>query len=151
MLRAGVVTLSIWAGLNLLLALAIIVSLAFLGGNAPGLLLSFSPEEVRALDPRVLATVNAIASVANGAIVGLCALSLAVLWRGVARGLRDAWIAVACALSFVQACGFLADAFLGHRNLAANLLSTALLVVGLACAGVGLGPRARVTLTPRAA
>jgi hypothetical protein len=69
--------------------------------------------------------VAAQAAIANPCIAALCVLVLALVRR------RE-YAIVAGVLVPVQAFGFVSDGFLGHRNLAVNLGSTALLLAGLA-------------------
>ena len=70
---AGAIVLSIWSGVNLLLASAILISMTMFGRNAPGLRILFDEAAVRGLDPRGVATVNAIAVLFNasgGVVLG---------------------------------------------------------------------------------
>jgi hypothetical protein len=135
--RAGAILLSLWSGLNLLLALAILVALTLLRKNAPALSILFEPSEIQALDAKVLGTVNALAVLANACIAGFCLLVLTVVWTALRE--RQSWAlpALAGAMGLVQVCGFVSDGFLGHRNLVANAVSTAVLVAGLTLSAAG--------------
>jgi hypothetical protein len=130
--RIGLVLLTVWSGLNLVLAVVIVVAVGLFGRHAPALSLVFGDAEIRAIEPRVLGVVDALAILGNGCIAGFCGLVLAIVWRGVARGAGWAWTALAVTAGGVQAVGFLSDARLGHRDLAPNIVSTLLLAAGLA-------------------
>ena len=120
MLRAGAIVLSIWSGVNLVLAGAIVVSMTMFGRNAPGLRILFDEAGVRGLDPRALATTNAIAVLFNACAVAFCLLMLYVTWSGVVAGAKSAlWVLVLAAGS-LQVFGFRSDAYLGARR-ASNL------------------------------
>ena len=61
-----------------------------------------------------------------------CVLALAVVWRCLVRGAPWSWSALCATMGGVQAFAFMSDAQLGSRDLAANLVSTIVLVIGLA-------------------
>ena len=58
MLRAGAMLLSLWTGLNLLLAFVILFMLLVLGKNAPSLLILCGDLQPKDIDPRALVTVT---------------------------------------------------------------------------------------------
>jgi len=147
MLKSGAIVLSIWSGLNLLLAGAILVSMTMLGGNAPGLRILFDEAAVRGLDPRALATVNALAILFNACAMAFCLLMLYVTWSRVAVGVKSAFWALAIASGSLQVFGFKSDAYLGGRNLLANVTSSAVLLIGLGLSGLGTY-RGRAGLPP---
>ncbi len=84
-MRAGAVLLSIWSGLNLALAVAILVAMTAFGRHAPALSLTLAEAQVRALESRLVAAVDALAILANACVAAFCALVLAVVWRGLVR------------------------------------------------------------------
>jgi hypothetical protein len=137
MLKAGAIVLSIWSGVNLLLAGAILVSMTMFGRNAPGLRILFDEAAVRGLDPRAVATVNATAVLFNACAFAFCLLMLYLTWSGVAVGVKSAFWALVVAAGSLQVFGFRSDAYLGGRNLLANVLSSAVLLAGLGLAGLG--------------
>ena len=130
-MRAGAVLLSIWSGINLLLAVGIIVSMLVLGRHAPALTMYVGETRLRALDQHVVGVVDALAIFGNGCAAAFCALVLVLVWRGVTRGVSWAWPALAVTAGGLQALGFASDARLDHRGLAVNLGSTAVLATGL--------------------
>lgn len=140
MRRVGLGLLLTWSGLNLLLALGIVVAIAALGQHPPGLRILLTPERIAALPPDVLGTFDALGILANAVIAGFCGLVVVVVRRGVAAGERWAWWAVAVTTVFVQANGFVSDAFLEHRDLVPNLVSTVLLLTGLGLTRPGPTP-----------
>jgi hypothetical protein len=141
MLRAGAILLSLWTGFNLVLALGILFMLLVLGKNAPALLILYGNLQAEGMDPRALATINALAVMFNACTASICALSLAMVWFGVVRRAVWAfWSLVGC-LTFLQAAGFASDAFLGNKDLLANALSSLVLLCGIFCIGTGIfGP-----------
>ena len=136
-MKAGVVLLSIWSGLNGLVAVAV-TAMTLSGRTPPALSMRFTEPEIRNLDDRVVGVVNAQAALANPCIVALCLLVFVLTWKGVGRRARWAFWALASSLVPLQAFGFVSDGFLGHRNIAANIASTAILLTGLTLAGLDL-------------
>jgi uncharacterized membrane protein YoaK (UPF0700 family) len=148
MLRAGSILLTVWSGVNLLLALGILVALTFLRQDAPALRILFDPPGIAAMDPKALATVNALAVFGNACAAGFCLLILFVVWTRLAAGSNRAFWALALSAGLVQAFGFVSDSFLDDRNLVANLVSAGVLLAGLVLSGAGIRRRGWATLTP---
>ncbi len=122
------IPLYVWTGFNLLLALGILASILVFHRDPPALSILFDESRRRALAPDVRATVTALAVLANALIFAFSALILVLVH---ARAHR---VAVAGALVTVQLFGFASDAFLGNRNLVANLISSGVLGLGLVLA-----------------
>jgi hypothetical protein len=136
-LKAGAVLLTIWCGLNMAVALGV-TAMTLAGRNAPALSLVLADAEIRALDPRVVAVVDAQAALANPCIVALAGLVLVVVWTSLVARARWALAALAATLIPLQAFGFVSDAYLKNRNLAANAASSAILLTALALARQGM-------------
>jgi len=138
MLRAGAIFLTMWTGFNLVVAVCILFAILILGKNAPALVILYGNTHAAGMDPRALATINAIAVVFNACAGALCALSLAVIWFALLHKARWAFWSVAGSLGFVQAAGFASDSFLRNKDLLANVASSLLLLFGLVLAAMGL-------------
>jgi hypothetical protein len=136
-LKTGAVLLSIWSGLNLLVAVAV-TGTTLAGHTPPALSLALTGAEIERVDAKILAVVNAQAAIANPCIAALCALVLVVTWTSLIAHARWAFWALAATLVPVQVFGFVSDAFLGHRNRVANVASSVLLAAGLALAARAL-------------
>lgn len=135
-LKTGAVLISLWSGFNLLLALGILVAMA-LGKNPPSVGMVFSDAEASMLDQRALGLISALAVLFNACAVCFCTLVLALTWKGVVAGSRASLAAIAVAFGFLQPAAFWSDSYLGHHNLAANLVSTLVIAAGLAFCAVG--------------
>ena len=138
MLRAGAILLSLWAGFNLALALGILFMLLVLGKNAPALLILYGDIQATGMDPRALATLNALAVMFNACAAAIGALSLSVIWVALIRKAVWAFWSLAVCLSFLQAAGFASDMFLGNKDLLANAASSLLLFGGLSLTAIGM-------------
>lgn len=136
-LKAGAILLSLWSGLNLLVAV-VVTAMTLSGRNPPALSILFTDAEIRRLDGKVIAVVDAQAALANPCIVALCLVVLGIIWKGLIARMRWSFWVLVCALFPLQAFGFVSDAFLGDRNLVANIVSTAILIIGLGLSGCAL-------------
>jgi hypothetical protein len=124
MLKAGRVVLTLWAGLNALVAAFVTLS-TVMGRSPPALALVMS--DTSGVDPKALAVIQAQAAIANPLILAVCAFVVVLLWTRP----REYGVTLAATLLPVQAFGFVSDRFLGNTNLAANAVSTVMVVVGL--------------------
>jgi hypothetical protein len=138
--QVGAVLLSIWSGLNLLLALGV-TAITVGGGRPPALALVLTDSEIARLDPKVLSVVSAQAALANPAIAGYCTLVLTLVWRPLRQNHQWAWLALACTAVPLQVFGFVSDGFLGHGAVVANVSSSVVLLAGLALSRVRGGAR----------
>lgn len=128
--KIGAFFLTGWAGLNFLVALAV-TGLTLAGRPPPALRLLLPEAEISRVDPIALAVINAQALLVNPCIMALCALVLCLVWNGLRAPAGWMFWALALVLLPLQAFGFVSDGALGHRNLIANLVSSAVLMTGL--------------------
>jgi hypothetical protein len=91
MLKAGSIILSIWSGINFLLASAILTSVIFFKTNAPILVMVFEESEISRHDARAISAVNALAILYNSCAVALSVLALFIIWSGLINGKRWAF------------------------------------------------------------
>jgi hypothetical protein len=98
----------------------------------------FDEAEARRLDPQAVATVNALAVLFNACAAAFCILMLYTTWSSLAAGVRSAFWILVIAAGSLQAFGFLSDEYLGGRNLLANAVSSAVLLLGLWLSGLGV-------------
>jgi hypothetical protein len=146
-LRIGAILLSIWGGLNLLLATASIIAICGFGQNSPGLMMMMDESEVRQLDPKWLGLINGLAVFCNTWDAAFCLLVLVVIWTGLVKEARWAFWGLLVSLGFLQAFAFVAYSYFEARylranvatvNLVANGFSTVLLVAGLGLSGYAI-------------
>ncbi|CAN5640712.1 hypothetical protein BH09MYX1_BH09MYX1_30120 [soil metagenome] len=136
-LRAGAIVLSIWCVLEALVA--VWVTIATLAGQPPpALALMMSDARISTADRDVIAVVNAQALIANPLIVAIVIALLAVTWKALIAGQRWAYWTLVAILIPVQSFGFVSDGAIGGHYLAANVISSLIVVVALALAGIGL-------------
>lgn len=150
MLRTGAILLTVWSGLNLLLALASISAICFFGTNSPGLELMVSESAIRQLDPKWLAGINGLAVFRNAWDAAFRLMVLVVIWTSLVKKAKWAFWCLLIALGFLQTFAFVAYASFAAMNLRpniaavnlfANLFATSLLLVGLSLSGYAIHRR----------
>jgi hypothetical protein len=137
MLKAGSRILSIWGGLNFLIASAILISVIFFN-NAPILVMVFEKSEISRLDARVILAVNTLAILYNSCAAALSVLVMFVIWISLIKEQRWAFWALLITIGFVQILGFIASAAIGTQRLPVNIVLSTLYVVGIGLAGYSI-------------
>jgi hypothetical protein len=138
MLKIGAVVLTISAGLNLLLAAAILIAVIVLGKNPPILYVSLSQAEVAQLPEQVLATFKSLAIYFNSAVVTFCLLSIFVIWSALGQGHKWVFWAILITMGIGQILAFVADSFIGNKTLISDIVLTAIYLLGIALSGFGI-------------
>ncbi len=147
MLRTGVVILSTWSGLNLLLAVASLLAITAFQQNSPGLTFMIDEAEIDQLGPRWVTLINGLAALCNTFDAAFFILVLYVIWTSLVHKARWAFWGLAISGGFLQAFAFVSYSFFATGivrenivtlNLLGNLVSSGLLVVGLALSGYGI-------------
>ena len=80
MLKRGSIVLSIWSGINFLLASLILTFIIFFKTNAPILVMVFEKSEISRLDARAISAVNTLAILYNSCAAALSVMALFVIW-----------------------------------------------------------------------
>lgn len=142
--RTGAIPLTVWGGLNLLLAIASIIALCFFGNNSPGLAMMVNEADIRQLDPQWLAVINGLAVFCNAWDAAFCLMVLFVTWTSLIKKSRWAFWCLLIALGFSQTFAFVAyfsfeamnlREHIAAVNLFANIFSTVLPLAGLGLSG----------------
>jgi len=138
MIEVASVILSIWCGINLLLAVSILVTVGGLGRKAPIVFVVFEEAEIPTLDRKVTAAVNALAVWFNASIAAFCLLALFVVWSAFVHAEEEAFWALLVTVGLVQALSFRADSIIGNRTLYVNIAMSLLYVLGAVLASLAL-------------
>jgi|GEM_PF-1593773 len=134
LLRTGCVVLSVWSVLNILASLiVVIIPVVFGGETAPALLDSLSANEIQGLSDGIERNANGIAVFANGLNIAFCTLALFAIWQGLHKKMKWVFWALLVSLSLNVLAGTLADYVVGLLHPEVNIISAAILAVGLGC------------------
>ncbi len=138
MLKAGSRFLSIWSGINFLLAALILTSVVFLNGNSPILALVFEQSEIASLDAKVIASLNALTILYNSCSVVLSVLVWLLIRKSLIAGQKWAFWVLLFVIGFVEVMAFIASAPIGNARWPVNVVLSALYVVGIGLSGYSL-------------
>ena len=138
MLKAGSRFLSLWSGINFLLAALILTSVVIFNANSPLLVMVFEKSEIASLDARVIASLNALTILYNSCSVVLSVLVWLLIRKSLIAGQKWAFWVLLITIGFVEIFAFIASAPLGNARWQMNILLSALYVVGIGLSGYSL-------------
>ncbi len=138
MLKRGSIVLSIWSGINFLLATSILTIVVFHIGNSPILALVFEHSEIASLDSKVIASLNALTILYNSCSVVLSVLVWLLIQRSLIAGQKWAFWVLLFVIGFVEVMAFIASAPIGNARWQVNIPQSVLYVVGIGLSGYSL-------------
>jgi len=115
--------------------------------NAPGLTLMLDESKIRQIDPRWLSGINGLAALCNTFDAAFFFLMLFVIWTSLVKKARWAFWGLLISTSFLQVFAFVSYSFFDtgivpntivNMNLLGNIVSSALLLVGLGLSGYAI-------------
>jgi len=138
MLRRGSIVLSIWSGINFLLAASILTIVVFHIGNSPILALVFENSEIASLESKVIASLNALTILYNSCSVVLSVLVWLLIRKNLIAGQKWAFWVLLFVIGFVEVMAFIASAPIGNARWQVNIPQSVLYVVGIGLSGYSL-------------
>jgi hypothetical protein len=141
MLKRGSTILSIWSGINFLLAALILTIVVLHIGNSPILALVFEKSEIAGLDAKVIASLNALTILYNSCSVVLSVLVWLLIRKDLIAGHKWAFWALLFVIGFVEVMAFIASARVGNARWQVNVVQSVLYVVGIGLSGYSLFKR----------
>ena len=138
MLKAGSIILSIWSGINFLLAALILTSVVVFNANSPLLVMVFERTEIAALDSRVIASLNALTILYNSCSVVVSVMVWIIIRQNLVNGQKWAFWVLLFVIGFVEVMAFIASAEVGNVRWQVNVVLSALYVVGIGLSGYSL-------------
>ncbi|MBN1261343.1 MAG: hypothetical protein JXB35_11765 [Anaerolineae bacterium] len=138
MLKTGSIILSIWSGLNGLLAALILTTLVIFNADSPLLVMVFEKPEIAGLDARVIASLNTLTILYNSCSVMVSVLVWAMIRKNLLAGQKWAFWLLLFVIGFIEVLAFVASAEVGHARWQVNVLLSCLYVVGAGITGYAL-------------
>ncbi len=138
MLKRGSIVLSIWSGINFLLAALILTIVVLHIGNSPILALVFEKSEIASLDAKVIASLNALTILYNSCSVVLSVLVWLLIRKNLIAGQKWAFWVLLFVIGFVEAMAFVASAGVGNARWQVNVVQSVLYIVGIGLSGYSL-------------
>lgn len=137
MFQIGIRILLAWCYLNILPGIVSLVHIA-IGRHAPAFQYLFRADEISNLDPRVLATTNGIAIVANMLIIVFLGLKIFVVQKSLQNKEKWAFKVLIFLTILVQSAAYWSDVQFGSKNVLIIHASTVWLIVAYSMIGYNL-------------
>ena len=138
MLKTGSTILSIWSGINLLLAALILTTLVIFNADSPLLVMVFEKPEIAALDARVIASLNTLTILYNSCSVVVSVLVWTVIRKHLVAGEKWAFWLLLFVIGFIEIMAFIASAEVGHARWQVNVVLSILYIAGIGVTGYAL-------------
>jgi hypothetical protein len=139
MLKKGSMVLSIWCGINFILAFIILCYVIVLKQNSPILqVASFSEAEITSLSAKTIAALNCFTILYNSCSLVVSVLTWPLIRKNLLDGQKSAFWMLVFAIGFVEVMAFFASAYIGHGRWQVNVLQSILYVVGIGLSGYSL-------------
>ncbi len=138
MFKTGSTILSIWSGINFLLAALILTTLVIFDADSPLLVMVFEKPEIAALDARVIASLNTLTILYNSCSVVVSVLVWTVVRKNLVAGETWAFWLLFFVIGFIEVMAFIASAEVGHARWQVNVLQSLLYVAGIGVTGYAL-------------
>ena len=139
MLKKGSTVLSIWCGINFILAFIILCYVIILKQNSPILqVASFSEAEIAGLGVKTIAALNCFTILYNSCSLVISVLTWPLIRKNLVVGEKSAFWTLVFVIGFVEVMAFFASSYIGHGRWQVNVLQSILYVVGIGLSGYSL-------------
>ena len=142
MLKKGSLVLSIWCGINFVLAFIILCYVIIFKQNSPILqVASFSETEIASLSAKTIASLNAFTILYNSCSLVASVLTWPLIRKNLVAGEKSAFWTLVFVIGFIEVMAFLASSYIGHGRWQVNVLQSVLYVVGIGLCGYSIFKR----------
>ena len=137
MLKIAAIILSIEEFFQFLISVISLI-ISIFGKYAPILRMTFTRDELSALDSKYVATTKALAIMHNSGATISTFLFLVVVWTGLIHGYKWAFFVLLIVGIFGHIFWFVGDSFIGNKTLIVNSIFTAVFLTGIVLAGYSI-------------
>ena len=139
MLKKGSIVLSMWCGINFILAFIILCYVIVLKQNSPILqVASFSGAEIASLSAKTIAALNAFTILYNSCSLAISVLTWPLIRNNLIAGQKSAFWMLVFVIGFVEVMAFFASSYIGHGRWQVNLVQSILYITGISLSGYSL-------------
>lgn len=139
MLKRGSLVLSIWCGINFILAFIILCYVIVLKKDSPILqVASFSEVEIASLSAKTMAALNSFTILYNSCSLMISVLTWPLIRRNLAAGQKWAFWLLVGVIGFVEAMAFLASSYIGNGRWQVNVIQSVLYLTGICLSGFSI-------------
>ena len=136
--KAGSIVLSIWSGINFILAALILTSVVVFNADSPLLAMVFEKSEIAALDARVIESLNTLTILYNSCSVVVSVFVWTIIRHNLVAREKLAFWLLLFVIGFIEVMAFIASAGVGHARWQVNVVQSALYAVGIGLAGYSI-------------
>ena len=139
MLKRGSIVLSIWCGINFILAFIILCYVIVLKEDSPILqVASFSETEIASLGTKTIAALNCFTILYNSCSLVISVLTWPLIRKNLIAGQKSAFWMLVFVIGFVEVMAFIASAPIGNARWQVNVVQSVLYVVGIGLSGYSI-------------
>ena len=139
MLKKGSIVLSIWCGINFILALIILCYVIVLKKDSPILqVASFSEAEIASLSAKTIAALNFFTILYNSCSLVISVLTWPLIRKNLVAGEKWAFWLLVVVIGFIEAMAFLASSYIGNGRWQVNVVQSVLYLVGIGLSGFSI-------------
>lgn len=139
MLKKGSMVLSIWCGINFMLAFIILCYVIVLGKDSPILQVAgFSDADIASLSARTIAALNCFTILYNSCSLMISVLTWPLIRRNLVAGEKRAFWLLAGVIGFIEVMAFLASSYIGNGRWQVNVLQSVLYLAGICLSGFSI-------------
>jgi len=139
MLKRGSIVLSIWCGINFILAFIILCYVIVLKQNSPILqVASFSEAEIAGLGAKTIAALNCFTILYNSCSLVVSVLTWTLIRKNLVAGEKSAFWTLVFVIGFIEVMAFLASSYIGHGRWQVNVLQSVLYLAGIGLSGYSI-------------
>ncbi len=139
MLKRGSIVLSIWCGINFILAFIILCYVIVLKQDSPILqVASFSEAEIVSLSAKTIAALNCFTILYNSCSLMISVLTWPLIRKNLVAGQKWAFWLLLGAIGFIEAMAFLASSLIGNGRWQVNVVQSVLYLVGIGLSGFSI-------------
>ena len=139
MLKRGSTVLSIWCGINFILAFIILCFVIVFKQNSPILqVASFSEAEIAGLSAKTIAALNCFTILYNSCALMVSVLTWPLIRKNLIAGEKSAFWTLVFVIGFIEVMAFLASSYIGHGRWQVNVLQSILFLAGIGLSGYSL-------------
>ncbi len=148
MLKRGSTVLSIWCGINFILAFIILCYVIVFKQNSPILqVASYSDTEIARLSAKTIAALNCFTILYNSCSLIVSVLMWPLIRKNLVAGEKSAFWTLVFVIGFLEGMAFLASSYIGHGRWQVNALQSILYLMGIGLTAYPiLKPRSRLPL-----
>ena len=139
MLKKGSLVLSIWCGINFILAFIILCYVIVFRQNSPILqVASFSEAEIAGLSAKTIAALNCFTILYNSCALMVSVLTWQLIRKNLLAGQKSAFWTLVFVIGFIEVMAFWASSYIGHGRWQVNVVQSVLYLVGTGLSGYAL-------------